>query len=516
MATPLHLVPGALTLDALLAIHAGGVQLKLDAACRPGIRASQQVVQSAADGDAPVYGVNTGFGKLANKRISKEQLATLQGNLIRSHCVGVGEPLSAPVMRLMLALKAASLARGYSGVRENVVDTLIAIFNAGLVPWVPSQGSVGASGDLAPLAHMTLALMGEGFMLVDGQATPALPILQAAGIAPLTLGAKEGLALINGTQTSTALALHALLSFEPVLEAALVIGALTIDAARGSDGPFDPRIHALRGQPGQIDVAQYYRRLLEGSAIRLSHLDGDDRVQDPYCLRCQPQVVGACLDQLRHGAIVLLREANAVTDNPLVFADDGAMLSGGNFHAEPVALAADGIALAIAEVGAIAERRIAMLIDSGVSRLPPFLTEDAGLNSGFMIAHVTAAALASENKSLAHPASVDSLPTSANQEDHVSMATFAARRLQAMVSNTAHILGIELLAAAQGIDFLRPLQSSAILEEVHALLRQQVPKMVQDRYLATDIAHASALVQSGALAQILRKLHDVPALWIPA
>ncbi len=512
----LHLVPGALTVDTLLAIHQGGVQLQLDDACRPGIRASQQVVQSAADGDAPVYGVNTGFGKLANKRISKEQLATLQCNLIRSHCVGVGDPLSAPVMRLTLALKAASLARGYSGVRETVVDTLIAVFNADLLPWVPSQGSVGASGDLAPLAHMTLALMGEGFMLVDGQAAPALPLLQAAGIAPLTLGAKEGLALINGTQTSTALALHALLSFEPVLEAALVIGALTIDAARGSDGPFDPRIHALRGQPGQIDVAQYYRRLLEGSAIRLSHLDGDDRVQDPYCLRCQPQVVGACLDQLRHGAIVLLREANAVTDNPLVFADDGAMLSGGNFHAEPVALAADGMALAIAEVGAIAERRIAMLIDSGVSRLPAFLTQDAGLNSGFMIAHVTAASLASENKSLAHPASVDSLPTSANQEDHVSMATFAARRLQAMVHNTAHILGIELLAAAQGIDFLRPLQSSALLEEVHALLRQQVPKMKQDRYLAPDIAHATLLVQGGALARILRKLANVPALWIPA
>jgi len=516
MPNSLHLAPGALTLDTLLAIHQGGVQLQLVDSCRPGIRASQQIVQNAADGDAPVYGVNTGFGKLANKRISKEQLATLQCNLIRSHCVGVGEPLSAPVMRLMLALKAASLARGYSGVRETVVDTLLAVFNADLVPWVPSQGSVGASGDLAPLAHMTLALMGEGFMLVKGQATPALPLLQAAGIAPLTLGAKEGLALINGTQTSTALALHALLSFEPVLEAALVIGALTIDAARGSDGPFDPRIHAVRGQPGQIDVARYYRQLLAGSAIRLSHLDGDDRVQDPYCLRCQPQVVGACLDQLRHAATVLLREANAVTDNPLVFIEDGAMLSGGNFHAEPVALAADGMALAIAEVGAIAERRIAMLIDSGVSRLPPFLTEDAGLNSGFMIAHVTAASLASENKSLAHPASVDSLPTSANQEDHVSMATFAARRLQAMVHNTAHILGIELLAAAQGIDFLRPLQSSALLEEVHALLRQHVPKMVQDRYLAPDIAQASALVQSGALARIMRKLSDVPALWIPA
>ena len=512
----LHLVPGALTLDTLLAIHQGGVQLQLDDACRPGIRASQQVVQSAADGDAPVYGVNTGFGKLANKRISKEQLATLQCNLIRSHCVGVGDPLSAPVMRLMLALKAASLARGYSGVRETVVDTLIAVFNADLLPWVPSQGSVGASGDLAPLAHMTLALMGEGFMLVDGQAAPALPLLQAAGIAPLTLGAKEGLALINGTDGMLGMLLHALFSFEPVLEAALVIGALTIDAARGSDGPFDPRIHALRGQPGQIDVAQYYRRLLEGSAIRLSHLDGDDRVQDPYCLRCQPQVVGACLDQLRHGAIVLLREANAVTDNPLVFADDGAMLSGGNFHAEPVALAADGMALAIAEVGAIAERRIAMLIDSGVSRLPPFLTEDAGLNSGFMIAHVTAASLASENKSLAHPASVDSLPTSANQEDHVSMATFAARRLQAMVSNTAHILGIELLAAAQGIDFLRPLHSSQVLEAVHALLRTHIPKMQQDRYLAPDIAHATALVESGALARILRTLPALPALWIAA
>ena len=507
--------PGHFTLDHLQQIHAGGLQLALPESSRATIRASQQVVQSAADGDAPVYGVNTGFGKLANQRISKAQLATLQLNLIRSHSVGVGEPLAPPIMRLMLAMKAASLARGYSGVREVVVDTLLAVFNAGLVPYVPSQGSVGASGDLAPLSHMTLALIGEGEMLVDGQRVPALAALQAAGITPLTLGAKEGLALINGTQTSTALALHALLSFEPVLEAALVIGALTIDAARGSDGPFDPRIHALRGQPGQIDVAQYYRKLLKGSAIRSSHLDGDDRVQDPYCLRCQPQVVGACLDQLRHGALVLVREANAVTDNPLVFPEDGAMLSGGNFHAEPVALAADGMALAIAEVGAIAERRIAMLIDSSVSRLPPFLTADAGLNSGFMIAHVTAAALASENKSLAHPASVDSLPTSANQEDHVSMATFAARRLQAMISNTAHILGIELLAAAQGIEFLRPLKSSVALEQVQALLRNQVPAMTQDRYLAPDIEHASQLVRDGSLARILRSLPELPKLWIP-
>ena len=516
MRSTLTIHPGALTLEQLMAIHADTVSLQLLDASRAPIRASQQVVQNAADGDAPVYGVNTGFGKLANQRISKSQLATLQLNLIRSHCVGVGEPLQPAVMRLMLALKAASLARGYSGVREVVIDTLMAVYNAGLVPWVPSKGSVGASGDLAPLAHMTLALMGEGFMLVDGAPVPALGALQAAGIAPLVLGPKEGLALINGTQTSTALALHALLVFEPVLEAALVIGALTIDAARGSDGPFDPRIHALRGQPGQIDVAQYYRALLAGSAIRHSHLHGDDRVQDPYCLRCQPQVVGACLDQLRHAARVLLIEANAVTDNPLVFAEDQAMLSGGNFHAEPVALAADGMALAIAEVGAIAERRIAMLIDSSVSRLPPFLTEDAGLNSGFMIAHVTAAALASENKSLAHPASVDSLPTSANQEDHVSMATFAARRLQAMVDNTAHILGIELLAAAQGIDFLRPLHSSPVLEQVHALLRQQVPKMQQDRYLAPDIAHATALVRDGSLARLLQQIAGLPLLWTPA
>ena len=508
--------PGHLTLDQLHAIHAGVVQLALPESSRATIRASQQVVQRAADGDAPVYGVNTGFGKLANQRISKEQLATLQLNLIRSHSVGVGEPLSPQIMRLMLVMKAASLARGHSGVREVVIDTLLAVHNAGLVPYVPSKGSVGASGDLSPLAHMTLALLGEGEMLVDGQRVPALPVLQKAGIAPLKLGAKEGLALINGTQTSTALALHALLSFEPVLEAALVIGALTVDAARGSDGPFDPRIHALRGQPGQIDVAQYYRALLQGSAIRASHTEGDDRVQDPYSLRCQPQVVGACLDQLRHAARVLLIEANAVTDNPLVFAEDNAMVSGGNFHAEPVALAADGMALAIAEVGAIAERRIAMLIDSGVSRLPPFLTADAGLNSGFMIAHVTAAALASENKSLAHPASVDSLPTSANQEDHVSMATFAARRLQTMIANTAHILGIELLAAAQGIEFLRPLQSSAALEQTHALLRQHIAAMDQDRYLAPDIEHAATLVRNGELSRIFRTLQGLPALWTPA
>ena len=534
--------PGHLSLEELQAIHVGGQPLVMDPLALPGILASAAVVRRAAEGDAPVYGVNTGFGKLASTRISEADLATLQLNLIRSHSVGVGVPLAPGVLRLMLAMKAASLARGHSGVRPVVIDTLLAVHNAGLTPFVPSQGSVGASGDLAPLSHMTLALMGEGEFVQDGKRLPAAAVLQAKGIAPLVLQAKEGLALINGTQTSAALALHALFSFEPVLEAALVVGALTVDAARGSDGPFDPRIHALRGQPGQIDVAQYYRALLAGSSIRASHmnprpqtgamrrsppegdvqpwqsqmLDGDDRVQDPYCLRCQPQVVGACLDQLRHAALVLLREANAVTDNPLVFAEDEAMISGGNFHAEPVALAADAMACAIAEVGAIAERRIAMLIDSSVSRLPPFLTPNAGLNSGFMIAHVTAASLASENKSLAHPASVDSLPTSANQEDHVSMATFAARRLQPMITNVAHILGIELLAAAQGIDFLRPLQSSDVLEQVHALLRAQCPAMMQDRYLAPDIETAGTLVADGSLARILRTLPALPALWIPA
>ncbi len=516
----MQVTPGKLTLEALTAVHAGNVPLRLDPAARTGMRASAAVVARAASGDAAVYGVNTGFGKLATTRIDEGALETLQLNLIRSHAVGVGPPLPAPVMRLMLACKAASLARGHSGVRDEVVDALLAVYNAGLLPYVPAQGSVGASGDLAPLAHLTLALLGEGEMLSEGGVRVASgPVLREAGITPLTLAAKEGLALINGTQTSTALALHALLSFEPVLEAALVIGALTVDAARGSDGPFDPRIHELRGQPGQIDVAQYYRALLAGSEIRRSHLYGDDRVQDPYSLRCQPQVVGACLDQLRHAALVLVREANAVTDNPLVFADNdggGLIVSGGNFHAEPVALAADAMAVAIAEVGAIAERRIAMLIDPAVSRLPPFLAANPGLDSGFMIAHVTAAALASENKSLAHPASVDSLPTSANQEDHVSMATFAARRLQGMITNTAHILGIELLVAAQGIDVLRPLKSSAALEGAHAMLRAVCPSLVRDRYLAPDIERATALVTGGALARVLRALPDLPPLWIPA
>ncbi len=499
------LTPGELTLEQLRQIRHGGVTLALHASATEAIRRSAAVVQAAAAGDAPVYGVNTGFGKLASKRISKEELATLQRNLIRSHCVGVGEPLAPSVVRLMLATKAASLARGFSGVREAVVQALLDAFNAGLVPYVPAQGSVGASGDLAPLSHMTLALMGEGEMLVDGKRLPAAAELAKAGLKPLELQAKEGLALINGTQTSTALALEGLIRFEQVYASAIVSGALSLDAARGSDGPFDPRIHEVRGQPGQIEAARAYRQILAGSEIRQSHKEGDDRVQDPYCLRCQPQVMGACLDQARYVREVLLREANAVTDNPLVFAnEDGTayMVSGGNFHAEPVALAADALACAIAEVGSIAERRIAMLIDASVSRLPPFLTENAGLNSGFMIAHVTAAALASENKSLAHPASVDSLPTSANQEDHVSMATFGARRLGNMLDNTAHIIGIELLAASQGIEFLRPLRSSQALEELHALVRQHCRAMPSDHYLAPDIEAATRLVNGGDVARI--------------
>ncbi|WP_374661078.1 histidine ammonia-lyase [Inhella sp.] len=491
----MKLLPGHLDLAQLRAMAAGGLTLEL--VDWSAIDASSQLVADAAAGDAPVYGVNTGFGKLASTRIAKDQLQQLQLNLIRSHSVGVGAPMSPAVVRLMLATKATSLARGFSGVRREVVQALLDAFNAGFLPYVPVQGSVGASGDLAPLSHMTLALMGEGEALVDGERRPALPELQRLGLKPLTLAAKEGLALINGTQASTALALHALIRFEILFASALASGALSLDAARGSDGPFDARIHAVRGQPGQIEVAAVYRDLLRGSAIRASHQEGDERVQDPYCLRCQPQVMGACLDQARHAAQVLVREANAVTDNPLVF--DDLMVSGGNFHAEPVALAADGLALAIAEVGAIAERRIAMLIDPGISRLPPFLTADAGLHSGFMIAHVTAAALASENKSLAHPASVDSLPTSANQEDHVSMATFAARRLHAMLDNTGHILAIEFLAAAQGIDFLRPLASSPPLEALHASLRQHCASMPADHYLAPDIERANALLWQGTL-----------------
>ncbi|MES2633933.1 MAG: histidine ammonia-lyase [Pseudomonadota bacterium] len=492
------LTPGKLTLGELRQLCSStSEQVELSPSCRDGIRASAALVQRAADGDAPVYGVNTGFGKLATTRIAKGDLALLQLKLLRSHAVGVGRPLDERVVALILLLKATSLARGHSGVREAVVDTLLAFYNQRIIPVIPCQGSVGASGDLAPLAHLSLPLIGEGEVFYRGERMPAAAALKHAGISPLQLGAKEGLALINGTQVSTALAIDALLAVDRLFEAAVIAGGLTLDAARGSDAPFDPRIHEVRGQPGQIDCAAAYRALTAGSEIRKSHLENDDRVQDPYCLRCQPQVMGACLDQMRYAARVLVIEANAVTDNPLVFADQ--MVSGGNFHAEPVALVADALAVAIAEIGAIAERRIAMLVDTVVSRLPPFLTPEPGLNSGFMIVHVTAAALASENKSLAHPASVDSLPTSANQEDHVSMATFAARRLGQMLENTAHIVAIELLAAAQGIEFLRPLASSPALEGVMRLVRTVSPAMMQDRSLAHDMEAVRHLVSTGAI-----------------
>lgn len=495
----MNILPGFLTLAQLRELHSRNETLVLDPSAAANIRASAQLVQQAAQGGAAVYGVNTGFGKLANQRIAQADLQTLQLNLLRSHAVGVGEPMSRHVVRLVLLLKAASLARGYSGVRESVIDMLLALYNHDMTPVIPCQGSVGASGDLAPLAHLCLPLIGEGEVFFRGQRLPASQALEQAGLQAIQLSAKEGLALINGTQVSTALAIDALLATERLFEAAVISGAVTLDAARGSDGPFDPRIHAVRGQPGQIDCAAAYRALMQGSDIRRSHLEGDDRVQDPYCLRCQPQVMGACLDQMRYATQVLVREANAVTDNPLVFADEGTLLSGGNFHAEPVALVADALAVVIAEIGAITERRIAMLVDTVVSRLPAFLTPEPGLNSGFMIVHVTAAALASENKSLAHPASVDSLPTSANQEDHVSMATFAARRLQPMLRNTEYIVAIELLAAAQGIDFLRPLNSSAVLEGVLQLVREVSPSMMQDRSLAPDIERVHQLVAEGRI-----------------
>jgi histidine ammonia-lyase len=505
-----RIIPGRLDWALLRDIRLATQRLDLQPAAWSAVQDSAQAVARVLASGQVVYGLNTGFGKLASTRIPDGDHAQLQLNLLRSHAVGVGQPLADAVVRLMLLLKAASLGRGHSGVSPALIRGLLDLLAHDLLPVVPAKGSVGASGDLAPLAHLCLPLIGEGEVRLRGEKMPAAQGLQLCGLKPIALGAKEGLALINGTQASTALAIEGLFAAEQLLFAGVLVGALTLDAARGSDAPFDPRIHALRGQPGQIATAAAYRALLEGSEIRRSHLTDDERVQDPYCLRCQPQVMGACLDQLHHAAQVLLREANAVTDNPLVFHGPGedALLSGGNFHAEPVALVADGMALAIAEIGAISERRVAMLVDSAISRLPAFLTPVPGLNSGFMIAHVTAAALASENKSLAHPASVDSLPTSANQEDHVSMATFAARRLGDMAENTGHILAIELLAAAQGIESSRPLRSTHTLERLHAQVRSFSPVLTQDRSLAGDIEAAAQWLRSPALC--VNALQEAP------
>jgi histidine ammonia-lyase len=495
----LTLVPGQLTLAQIRAIATTFEPIQLDPACLPAVRASAETVQSIVAAGAPAYGINTGFGKLAKVHIPVDQLEQLQTNLVRSHAVGMGPLLDDDTVRLILALKIASLARGFSGVREETLQALIAMYNARIWPCIPSQGSVGASGDLAPLSHLSLAAMGEGQVRVNGELRDAGEALRAAGITPIKLAAKEGLALLNGTQVSTGIALRALFAAEQVYSAAVLAGALSVDAACGSDAPFDPRIHAVRGQPGQIEVAAEYLRLLDGSAIRESHRHNDTRVQDPYSQRCQPQVMGACRDQLQQAARTLWIEANAVSDNPLVFTDTGDVISGGNFHAEPVAFAADQIAIAISEVGALSERRIALLIDASISGLPAFLVAEPGINSGFMIAHVTAAALASENKTLAHPASVDSLPTSANQEDHVSMATFAARKAGDVATNVRRIVAIELLAAAQGIDFRRPLKSSERLEAAHARVRAEVPHYGEDRYLAPEMQALEALVASGTL-----------------
>ncbi len=502
------LQPGALSFADLRAAWAAHAPIALAPEAWDAVRASAAAVEAIVAKGDPAYGINTGFGILAKAHIPNDKLQELQRNLILSHAVGTGELLSDAVVRLILLTKIGSLARGYSGVRPVILESLVALYNAGIMPAIPSQGSVGASGDLAPLAHMTLALLGVGQVRVDGALVDAGEALAAAGIEPVTLAAKEGLALINGTQVSTALALHGLFMAERLVEAAMVTGALSVDAARGSDAPFDARIHAVRGQPGQIAAAAIYRELVAGSAIRASHLVGDERVQDPYSLRCQPQVMGAVMDLVANAGRTLLIEANAVTDNPLLF-EGGTIISGGNFHAEPVAFAADTLALAIAEIGALAERRIALLIDANLSGLPAFLVREPGVNSGFMIAHVTAAALASENKSLAHPASVDSLPTSANQEDHVSMATFAARRLDQMAHNTAVIVAIELLAAAQGIEFHRPLRSSEHLEHVHAQLRARVPAFEHDRFFAPDIEAARRMVVDGELSARCRELFAV-------
>jgi histidine ammonia-lyase len=496
--------PGTTKLPLWRAV-ASGARVSLAQSAWPAITRSREIIEKTLASGHAVYGVNTGFGKLATTRIADADLKTLQRNLVLSHSAGVGAPLSDAVVRLVMALKVASLARGHSGVRRVVVERLLELLNNNVLPIIPEKGSVGASGDLAPLAHMSAVLIGEGHARLNGETMSARAALAKAGLQPLELEAKEGLALLNGTQVSTALALVGLFAAEANLEAALVAGALSTDAIKGSDTPFDARVHAARGQQGQIEIAAVLRELMQGSAIRRSHL-ACDRVQDPYSIRCQPQVLGPCLDMLRYAANAFAIEANAATDNPLIF-DDGAVLSGGNFHAEPIAIAADALAIAIAEIGALSERRIALLIDSSLSGLPPFLASESGVNSGFMIAHVTAAALASENKSLAHPASVDSLPTSANQEDFVSMATFGARRLGAMNANVSHILAIELLAAAEGIDFHRSLKSSPALEQVHAEIRKVSPRFDRDRFFAPSIDAVFELVvrrDFGPLVKALR------------
>ncbi|TXS96064.1 histidine ammonia-lyase [Parahaliea maris] len=492
--------PGELTLEQLRRVNRSPVILSLDSTCHTAIDAAAATVARVLEEGRVVYGINTGFGLLANTRIQPDELEELQRSIVLSHAAGIGSFMDESTVRLMMVLKINSLARGFSGIRREVIEKLITLVNAEVYPAVPRKGSVGASGDLAPLAHMSAVLLGEGEALYRGERISAPRALEIAGLDPVQLAPKEGLALLNGTQASTAFALQGLFAAETALKSATVIGAMAVEAAQGSRTPFDERIHAIRGHRTQQDMAACYRALLlDDSEIGRSHEDCE-KVQDPYSLRCQPQVMGACLQQIRFAAQTLLDEANGVSDNPLVFSDSGDILSGGNFHAEPVAMAADMLAIALAEIGSLSERRMALLIDSSLSGLPPFLVENGGVNSGFMIAQVTSAALASENKTLAHPASIDSLPTSANQEDHVSMATFAGRRLADIFENVAGILAVEWLAAAQGLDFRRPLTASEPLEGAHALLRGAVPFYDKDRYFAPDIAAATALIAAGELA----------------
>ena len=499
MSDALNLTPGHLTLADLEHIYRGAVAIRLAPGVREHVARAAATVAAAAAGDAAVYGVNTGFGLLARERIAPDELRQLQTNLVLSHAVGTGPLLADPVVRLVITLTINSLARGHSGIRLEVIEALIALLDNDILPCIPSKGSVGASGDLAPLAHMSAALIGVGDVSVRGQIMSATDALAQAGLKPVALEAKEGLALLNGTQVSTALALAGLFATVRVFDAAIVAGAMSVDAARGSDAPFDPRIHAVRGHRGQAETADVLRGLLAGSAVRASHVDCT-RVQDPYCLRCQPQVMGACLDLIRQSSATLEIEANAVTDNPLVFPDENEILSGGNFHAEPVAFAADQLAMVLAEIGNLSERRMAMLVDPNHNGgLPAFLVQHGGVHSGFMIAQVTAAALASENKGLAHPASIDTIPTSANQEDHVSMATWGARRLGDMADNASAIVALELLAAAQGLDFHRPLKSSTRLESVHASVRRIVDHWDKDRFFAPDLEAVKQLVVAGGV-----------------
>lgn len=499
MSETLMITPGQMSLGDLEKVYRSSCRLTLADGVMSTVAKAASVVARAAEGNAAVYGVNTGFGLLARQRIAPDALRQLQTNLVLSHAAGTGERLSRQVVRLILALKINSLARGHSGVRPDVIAALIALVDQEITPCIPGKGSVGASGDLAPLAHLTATLIGVGDAEHQGRQMPAADALSRAGLGPLSLEAKEGLALLNGTQVSTALALAGLFETVRVFDAAIVSGAMSVDAAMGSDAPFDDRIHAVRGHKGQSDAAAAYRDLLRGSGVRASHTDCD-RVQDPYCLRCQPQVMGACLDLIRNSAATLVIEANAVTDNPLVFPEQEEIISGGNFHAEPVAFAADQLALALAEIGNLSERRMAMLVDPNHNGgLPAFLVDNGGENSGFMIAQVTAAALASENKGLAHPASIDTIPTSANQEDHVSMATWGARRLIEMTQNASAIIALELLAAAQALDFHRPLKSSDKLERIWSTLRREVPFFDKDRFFAPDLERSKALVARGEI-----------------